>query len=142
MMTPEVATAIEELREHFQGKPFQVEEDTRGGAFVVIDQVELQGPYTQVDTWVGFHITHTCPYADVYPHFLRGDLTRLDGAGLGEAMGGSYQFPPQDALPRNAKLTSRPAVQVSRRSNHREPNSTLETTLIKLLKVLKWISSR
>lgn len=141
-MTPEVATAIEELRKHFQGKPFQIEEDARGGAFVVIDGVELQGPYTQADSWVGFHITHTCPYADVYPHFLRGDLTRRDGAVLGEAMGTGHQFPQPDALPRNAKLTSRPAVQVSRRSNHREPNSALETPLIKLLKVLKWIASR
>jgi hypothetical protein len=140
-MTPEVTAAIDELRVHFVGRTILVGEDAQGGACVIIEDVEFGPPYTQTTSWVGFHITHGCPYADVYPHFVRGDLIRADGRPLGEAMGGSHQFPQPKVVVRGA-LPSRPAVQISRRSNHRETDSTMETPLIKLLKVLKWTRSR
>ena len=71
-------------------------------------------------------IPFNCPYADVYPHFVRGDLTRLDGQPLGEATSpGTFD--------------GRPAVQISRRSNRRDQ---AETPLLKALKVLEWLRRR
>ena len=53
----------------------------------------LGAPYEQVDTWVGFHITQGCPYADVYPHFVRPDLSRVDNKPLGEVDQTGHVFP-------------------------------------------------
>jgi hypothetical protein len=66
-------------------------------------------------------------YADVYPIFVRGDLAREDGAALGEAM-------------TSATFQGRPAIQVSRRSNHLV--ATVDTAAIKFQKVLEWLTSR
>lgn len=140
-MTPEVEAAIEEIRRHFNGKPVLIGEDQHGGACVIVEGVPFGKPYKQEASWVGFHITHSCPYADVYPHFVAGDLSRVDGQALGEAMGSGNQFPQPDVVV-GGKMPSRPAVQISRRSNGRDASSALETPLIKLLKVLQWVMSR
>ncbi len=65
------------------------------------------------------------PFADVYPHHVRPDLTRCDGNGLGSGM----------QVTRYAGF-DRPSVQISRRSNNRDPS--IETALHKLLKVIDW----
>jgi hypothetical protein len=140
-MTPEVAAAIDELRSHFAGKTLRVGEDPHGGACVIIEDVELGPTYTQATSWVGFHITYTCPYADVYPHFLRGDLARRDGQPFGEGISPNHQFPQPSSVAQGT-LASRAAVQVSRRSNRKDSSSALETPLIKLLKVMTWTLSR
>ena len=92
-------------------------------------------------TWIGFHITQTCPYADVYPHFVRGDLLREDGKDLGQGISKGMTFPPPGAKHVNEK-DRRSAVQISRKSNKRDNASNLETPLIKLLKVIEWLNSR
>ena len=110
------------------GAPIEALEDGDGGAYVTIDEVSLAGgPYKQTATWLGFHVTHTCPYADVYPHFVRPDLSRNDGNALGEGMSlGTFR--------------NKPAVQISRRSNKRD--AATETAAIKALKVMRWLISR
>lgn len=140
-MTPEVEAAIEEIRHHFKGKAVLVGEDQHGGACVIVEDVPFGTPYKQAGSWVGFHITHSCPYADVYPHFVRGDLSRENDKALGEAMGANHQFP-QSGVVVKGSMPNRPAVQISRKSNRRDAASTLETPLIKLLKVLQWVLSR
>lgn len=125
-MTPEVATAIDEIKAAFPAVTVEVREES-GAAVVLLDALELGPPYVQPDTWIGFRITFQYPYADVYPHFVRGDLSRLDGAGLGEGMG-------------MTEFDGQPAVQISRRSNQLDPNT--DTALIKLHKVLAWLRSR
>lgn len=140
-VTPEVEAAVEEIRRHFKGKVVLAGEDQHGGACVIIEDVPFGKPYRQTNSWVGFHITHSCPYADVYPHFVRGDLSRVDGEPLGEAMAAAQQFP-QSGVVAAGNLPSRSAVQISRKSNRRDISSTLETPLIKLLKVLQWVMSR
>jgi hypothetical protein len=137
MLTPEVEAAVAEIAANFPDCALSTEPDGQGGAFVILDSVLLGPPYAQEKTWVGFHITQACPYADVYPHFVRGDLSRTDGKALGEGLGGGLRFPPTDVL----AMPARPAVQISRRSNHRSA-SDLETPLLKLLKVLRWLMSR
>ncbi|MFZ5676734.1 MAG: hypothetical protein ACOZAM_27555 [Pseudomonadota bacterium] len=140
-MTPEVEEAVEEVRTHFPNAAVQVAPDKDGGACVIVDGVDLGTPYEQADTWVGFHITQACPYADVYPHFVRVDLSRIDKKPLGEGLSTGQTFP-QPGVVEGDEMKSRSAVQISRRSNKRDPNSDLETPLLKLLKVLRWLRSR
>jgi hypothetical protein len=140
-MTPEVEAAVAEIRREYAQHAVLVGEDQHGGACVIVEDVPMGAPYVQSTSWMGFHITHSCPYADTYPHFLRNDLQRLDKAALGEAMGAGHQFPTPGVVV-DGKLASRQAVQVSRRSNHRDPSSALETPLIKMVKVHRWVLSR
>jgi len=138
MLTPDVEAAIGELRNNYPNATVISIEDGLGGAYILIDELGLGPPFREQHTWVGFHVTHGCPYADVYPHFVRGDLARADGQPLGEGMGTGHVFPPEGViLPPGAMR--RAAVQISRRSNNRH---SLETPLIKLLKVLQWLNSR
>jgi hypothetical protein len=123
----EVAEAIAEIEATFPDSKVDVREEDQGGAFVVVDPVDPGGAYEQCETWIGFQITFQYPFADVYPHFVRGDLRRTDGAGLVEGMS-------------PAQWEQRAAIQVSRRSNHLDPAS--DTAAIKLLKVLEWLRTR
>ena len=126
-MTPAVQEAIQELSRAFRGCKIDAVEDGGGGAFVILEDVPLAGPYQQPSSWFGFQVTHTYPYADVYPHFVRHDLSRCDGKPLGEGTGiGTFR--------------NRPAIQLSRRSNRLDPATN--TALLKLLKVLRWLNSR
>lgn len=127
MITPEVAEAIDEIRAAFAPSPVTVEEVGDGGAHVVIETVELGTTYDQDSTWVGFDITFQYPLADVYPHFVRPDLTRRDQAPLGEATS-------------PAAHRGQPAIQLSRRSNHLNPAT--DTAALKALKVITWLNSR
>ncbi|EWM15307.1 hypothetical protein [Kutzneria sp. 744] len=126
-MTPEVGQAIEEIRAGFPQAEVQVTEEADGGAVVFVSPVDPGPPYTQGETWIGFRITFQYPYADVYPHFVRGDLARTDGAVLGEGMSVTT-------------FAERSAVQISRAS--RRLNPVTDTALIKLQKVLTWLRSR
>ena len=122
-----VERAIEQIRASFPDVCLEAIADGSGGAFVTLRNVALGPPWAQPDTWIGFQITHLYPYADVYPHFVRHDLSRKDGKPLGEGLG-------------QAKFRNNPAVQVSRRSNKLNP--ALDTACLKLQKVLKWLRSR
>ena len=57
----------------------QVRDDGEGGGFVFVEPLDPGPTYVQRETWIGFRITFQYPYADVYPHFARGDLARVDG---------------------------------------------------------------
>jgi hypothetical protein len=126
-MKAAVQKAIEELRNTFPGADVSVQEDGDGGAYVTLDPLPLGEPYIQADTWVGFHVGFQYPASDVYPHFVRSDLSRRDGAALGEGMS-------------NAQYRDRAAIQVSRRSNKLDP--AFQTAAHKLLKVLAWMEGR
>jgi hypothetical protein len=122
--TPAVAKAIEEIRSSFAEYPVESEHDGSGGAFVFVRGIPLGPPYVQKDTWIGFQITFQYPYADVYPHFCRPDIARIDGRPLGEGLG-------------QAQFRENPAVQISRRSNKLNPAT--DTAALKLLKVVQWL---
>lgn len=129
MIKPAVAEAICELKAQFGTARVAVTELGDGGARVVIDAVELGPPYAQADTWVGFTLTPLYPYADVYPHFVRPDLSRLDGKPLERPIHIGNNF------------YGRPAVMVSRRTRATGPANP-NTALLKLLKVLSWLRSQ
>jgi len=126
-MTPSIAEAIEEIRATFAGATLSVRDDGEGGAYVRVDPVDPGAPYAQRETWIGFRITAQYPYADVYPLFVRPDLSRADGQPLGEGMAAN-------------NFDGQPSVQVSRRSNHLNPAT--DTAAIKVLKVLTWMAAR
>ncbi|OEJ61084.1 hypothetical protein BGM19_26790 [Streptomyces agglomeratus] len=126
-MIPLVTRAIDEVRAAFPDAEINVREEPDGGAVVFLESVDPGAQYQQRETWIGFRITFQYPYSDVYPHFVRGDLSRLDGAVLGEGM-------------TVTTFEERPAVQISRRSNRLNPAT--DTAVIKLHKVLTWLRSR
>lgn len=127
-MKLEVERAIAEIREAYPETTVTVREDGEGGGYVIVEEVDPGPVYRERVTWIGFRITFQYPYSDTYPHFVRGDLSRADGRGLGEGMSQNQNFEGQ------------PAVQISRRSNHLDPRT--QTALIKLQKVLAWLASR
>ena len=88
--------------------------------------MELGPAYKQSKTWVAFHITYGYPQAEVYPHFVRADLSRVDGSPLGQGTS-LGQFRGQEA------------IQLSRRSNQLNP--AVQTAQLKLEKVLQWLNS-
>jgi hypothetical protein len=140
-MTPAVRRAIDEIARQFVDHRLLEAEDQNGGACIIIERVPLGAPYSQADSWLGFHVTHNTPYADVYPHFARGDLARIDAKALGEGMCSGHVFPQPGVVRDATSMPSRPAVQISRRSNRRD-STGLETPLLKLLKVITWLKSR
>jgi len=123
-VNPEVVRAIEEIGEQFPDSKLTLRPDGEGGCFVIVETVHLAESFSQSDTWIGFRITFQYPNADVYPHFVRGDLTRADGRGLREGTG-------------NSSFEGSSAVQLSRRSNHLNPAT--DTAALKLEKVLDWL---
>lgn len=129
MLTPSVAQGIEEIRRQYHMCTVLCKEDGQGGAYVVVDAVDLGDAYTPEtrQSWIGFHVGFQYPFSDIYPHFVRFDLQRVDKRPFGTGMSGPMQF----------VGFGRDAVQLSRRSNHRDP--TTETALLKLLKVLDWV---
>lgn len=126
-MTPDVAAAVEEIRDAFRDSEVTVRDDSTGGALVTVDPVDPGPPYVQDETWIGFQITFQYPVSDVYPLFVRPDLARRDGQGLGEGM-------------QITQWEGRQAVQLSRRSNRLNPSTN--TALFKLWKVLDWMATR
>jgi hypothetical protein len=128
-VTPEVAAAVEEIRDSFPEAEVTAVGDADGGAFVKVDSIGLGAPYSQSETWVKFQITFQYPHSDVYPHFVRPDLSRIDGQSLGEGM-----------TPVQSAGDNEPAIQISRRSNRLNPAS--DTAALKLIKVRAWLMSR
>lgn len=120
----EVRKAIEEIQSQYPDSGMTLRVDGEGGCYVIVESVPLSDIYAQTETWIGFRITFQYPAADVYPHFVRGDLTRVDSRELG------------DGTAKKA-FEGREAFQLSRRSNHLNP--TTDTALLKLEKVLHWL---
>lgn len=140
-MTPAVSKAVDAIRSQFGGDNVLLAADHDGGAYVIVEGVTIGAPFSQAVSWIGFHIPSTCPYADVYPHFVVPDLVRVDGGPLGEGLSTGFSFPDQGSLKTPGTMPARPAVQVSRRSN-RKDSAGIETPLHKLLKVIQWLRSR
>ena len=86
------------------------------------------GPsYGQSETWLKFAISCQYPYSDVYPLFVRVDLTRADGSNHGPGITvGSFR--------------GEPALQLSRRSNRRDPG--LDTAARKVARVIEWLQAQ
>lgn len=124
MLSP-VALAIEQIRAAFAPSTVLVEEDGSGGAYVVVEAVDLGAKYCPPHTWLGGHLTPQTPYSDVYPLFMAGDVVRVNG----------QPFQPPLSLGHNFR--GRPAIQISRRTNRLDPQ--LQTPALKFSKVLYYL---
>jgi hypothetical protein len=107
--------------------------DDQGGVWVEITENDLGDRYVQEMTFVICLLPFNLPAADVYPLFVRHDLTRRDGNGLGEGFSATSVNWAGDPQPR-------PVTQVSRRTRRSE--YTLQTPLQKIEKVLDWVRTR
>lgn len=132
-MKDAVQAAVAAITEAYGAEKVRVVPDDQGGAWIEIADVELGDSYAQDTTFVICLLPFNLPGADVYPLFVRHDLTRLDGNGLGEGFAATQVNWPGEPQPR-------PATQVSRRTRRSE--FTLQTPLQKIEKVLDWVRTR
>jgi hypothetical protein len=136
---PEVAKAVEELIAGAPGSGVRSKEDPDGGAFVIVDGVNIGVGFDPASSWVGFHIGWPYPDADVYPHFIDPAVRYVgDGPAPNEHPDGALPT----SMSRGALMPGfeLPSVQVSRRSNRR--NAGTDTALCKLLRVIEFLRSR
>ena len=126
-MTPEIKQAVEELRHCFSGSGVVARDIGDGGAVVTIDPIHLGPAYTPQQTWMKFQIGFQYPLADVYPLFICCDVKRADG----NPHGGSIT---------ETSFDGEPALQLSRRSNHLNPE--IDTAALKVTKVIQWLNEQ
>jgi hypothetical protein len=128
-----VQTAAAAVTARYGDDRVRVVPDHQGGAWVEIADAEIGDPYDQGTSFLICLLPFNLPNADVYPLFLRHDLSRRDQGALGEGFAIAALSWPGDAQPRAV-------VQVSRRT--RANAFTLQTPLQKIEKVLEWVRSR
>jgi hypothetical protein len=124
-MKVEVATAIEELKSQFVTSSFAVREDGQGGAYVIMEPVQLGAKFLPIATWVGFQIPAQYPYADIYPIFIGSDVKRADEVAFQAPVTPGHSF------------ENRGAIQISRRSAAAQSGS--QKAVAKILKVLDFL---
>jgi len=61
----EVAKAIDELKRAFPCSDVSIREDGDGGAYVIVENVEIGSRFEPSTTWLGGHIPALYPYADI-----------------------------------------------------------------------------
>lgn len=127
-----VLRALEVIKVAFPDWAVRTCPDGQGGLWVELAGVPLGPPYVQEDTFLVFLLPFTLPGSDIYPIFIRPDLSRLDGASLGEGFAVTELSWPAEQVPR-------PVVQVSRRTRG---SFALQTASQKVSKVLDWVMAR
>jgi len=125
-MSPHVTQAIMQVVHAFPDYGISHLHDGQGGAFVIVEDLELGTAFAPTRSWVGFAVPNLYPRADVYPHFVRPDLARADHMALTTPLNAGHTMPG----------FNRPAIMVSRRSNRWEPGR--DTAALKLQRVLLW----
>lgn len=124
-MKQDVANSIEELKRAFPSSKVSSREDGDGGAYVVVEEVDIGERYQPSSTWLGGHIPALYPYADIYPLFIADEVRRVDGV--------AFEAP----VTHGARFLERPALQISRRNNHTQHYP--QTAVAKFLKVLHFM---
>ncbi|OZE40002.1 MULTISPECIES: hypothetical protein [unclassified Rhodococcus (in: high G+C Gram-positive bacteria)] len=119
---------LREVQVAFDGHAIRSWPDGAGGVYVVIESVQLGPAWAQETSWLGFTINYLYPDADTYPHYVRADLSHVDGNALVVPfhLGNTFQ--------------DRAAVMVSRSSPQRVTG--LNTAARKALSVLTFIQSQ
>lgn len=128
-----VDNAIEAIVDAHGHERLRVVEDDQGGAWVEISGIDPGPLYNEDETFLICHLPFNLPAADIYPMFVRPDLTRKDGAGLGEGTQQTELRWPGDSEPRRV-------TQLSRRTRNNAFGS--QTAAQKVSKVLEWLASR
>jgi hypothetical protein len=129
-MPPHVTAAISQLARAFTDHRVTQLDDGLGGAFVIVEDLDLGPAFTPSISWIGFAIPNLYPRADCYPHFARPDLARSDHAALTAPLNPGHMMPG----------FNRPAVMISRRSNQWDP--ARDTAALKLHRVQLWFNQQ
>lgn len=127
-IAPTIEAAIRDIRDHFPCSSVTIIGQDAGGVWVRIDNVELGGAWAQPMTFVIVHLASTLPFADIYPVFVRHDLSRADGLPLQPPVTPGHLAGPSGA--------QEPAVQLSRRTRG---DASRQTAGQKIAKVLTWL---
>lgn len=128
-MKPKVEAAVAELLSNYPGR-VDATDLGDGGAKIIVKGLSLAGsPFAQPDTWCGFALAYTHPYADIYPHFVRHDLSRRDRQPFCQSIHPGRPFYGQAA------------VMLSRRTKVLGQDNPVNAVL-KLEKVMKWLISQ
>lgn len=126
--TSPVDAAVDDITQHFGADNVHIIGHDNGGTWVRIDEVELSVIWAQPSTFVIVHLASTLPFADIYPVFVRADLSRVDGKPLqAPVTAGHCAGPPGNQVP---------AVQLSRRTRG---DASRQTAGQKITKVLNWL---
>jgi hypothetical protein len=126
-MNQEVAEAIEELKRAFAPSELTVTDDGSGGAYVIVETVDLGPGFTPTSTWMGGHITGLYPASDIYPVFIAAEVCRANGRPFEVPVTPGHQF------------AGRPALQVSRRNN--QIHLAQQTAVAKFNKILDFLGT-
>lgn len=126
-----VDDALRQIQSCYANLTINTFADGQGGAWVEIVDMPLGDPYGQAETFLVFLLPFTLPGSDIYPMFVRADLSRLDGRPLGEGFAVTELAWPGDASPR-------PVVQVSRKTRG---SFAAQTATQKVAKVVHWVLS-
>lgn len=124
-MNTNVDKALAELRMQFRDTNISVTEDGNGGAYFVIEKVDIGRYFVPSETWLGGHITAAFPFADIYPMYMDADLKRAGGK--------AFVAP---VVPING-WQGRPAIQVSR--INRAAASEPQSAAFKVLRVIDFL---
>ena len=126
-MKQDVANAIDELRQGFPTATVWSEQDSEGGAYVIVEDVHIGSRYAPASTWLGGHVTPLYPYADIYPLFMDASVRRADGVEFVAPVTLGHEF------------AGRPAIQISRANNHTQ--NFPQTALAKFVKVIHFLEN-
>jgi hypothetical protein len=137
-MVERVETSLKALQEGMAGHAVRVQEDGSGGAYVIVDDIEIGDHYAPTRSWVGFHVTFA-EDADIYPHFIDPGV-RYVGPGPAPNEHPDGNLPTAMSRGQTMPGFELPAIQVSRRSNHR--NGETDSPLMKLLRVIEFVRTR
>jgi hypothetical protein len=138
-MKPNVEAAVTELREGLPGHNIIVKEDAEGGAYVIVEAIDIGSGFDPSVSWVGFHITWPYPESDVYPHFIDHNV-RYTGKGPSPVEHANGPLPSSMTRDQTMPGFDKEAIQVSRRSNRWNPST--DTALRKLLRVVAFLKER
>lgn len=126
-MKREVKAAIDELQMQYTEASIKSRDDGQGGAYIIIEPVNLGPGFCPTTTWMGFHIAAQYPYADIYPVFVGAEIARADGQ--------AFQAP----ITPNHQFESRAALQVSRRNSSAQTG--MQSAKAKVLKIIRYLES-
>jgi hypothetical protein len=124
-VNPAALAGLREVEKTFEECSVHAWPDGSGGVHVVIEDVHLGSTWVQDTTWLAFTINYLYPDADTYPHYVRADLARADGAAVAVPLHVGNSF------------LGQPAIMVSRSSPQRIAG--LSTAARKALSVISFI---
>jgi hypothetical protein len=127
-----VASGVSGILAAYGAERVRVIDDGQGGAWVEITGLDPGPAFEQDSTFLVCLLPFTLPAADIYPMFVRADLSRTDRQQLGPGIGTAQLQWPGDPQPR-------PVVQLSRRT---KGDFVAQTPIQKIEKVLAWLRSR